>query len=655
MQRYDYTPLNEANNEIRLVTLHSGNDGTPLQIDIRVCQLTQASKPPYYEALSYTWGSTETLVDIGIGALDLESRSLAVTPNLAEALPYLRLQGKPRVLWIDAICIDQQNLDERNQQVQRMGDIYKLADHVVVWLGPADTSSDLAMNTFRDVGDAIKVNWRIHEMTPTSTDNSKINWADDNTPLPFDPQTWTAVSNFLYRTWFERLWIQQEIRLAGVDTVCICGCNTITWTVLRKAVFCMSRKPFESTDTLLRARMISIYAMGNIGLTDLLMHFERTKHCKCSDPRDRIYALLSFMEQSDRNLITPDYRKPVPVVYEEMVRDYILHTTRLEILGLCAPKLEGPSWVADFSKPKESNLLAEFQTCGSSDCDAKFDDGILKIQGVHAATVHKVDALSFREDMTDVELLALITSNAPAGIKGRRYKFGGSMMNAFITTLSTNAFADRWFPPVPILADREQCIADIQNALDLGKENTPPLSDNTIKYLEQVRRYVKGRALFNTNEGHIGLGPFEAQPGDHIVVFFGCDSPLVLRPVDCHSKYKLIGQTYTHGLMDAEAFLGPLEDCWNCVSRLDVRSQGYWTCYYNKETGEFTIEHPNLPPLPAGWRRKTWENSHLRSYFVSEATGLGDGDDQDKWLNDPRFYPDALIAQGIKVCQFELI
>ena len=86
-----------------------------------------------------------------------------------------------------------------------------MADRAVVWLGPANTSSGLAMKAPNDMGAAIEVNWKIYDMTLTSRDESKTYWADENTPLPFDTQTWTAVSDFLSRSWFERLWtwIQQ--------------------------------------------------------------------------------------------------------------------------------------------------------------------------------------------------------------------------------------------------------------------------------------------------------------------------------------------------------------------------------------------------------------------------------------------------------------
>lgn len=79
------------------------------------------SQIPTYEALPYTWGSTENPVDIRIDGVDGGSR-LAVTQNLAEALQYLRYDGgRSRVLWIDAICVDRQNISERGHQVARHG------------------------------------------------------------------------------------------------------------------------------------------------------------------------------------------------------------------------------------------------------------------------------------------------------------------------------------------------------------------------------------------------------------------------------------------------------------------------------------------------------------------------------------------------------
>jgi hypothetical protein len=112
---------------------------------------------PDFEALSYAWGSTEDPVDIFIG--ESGSCTLAVTRNLAEALPFLPFENKTRVLWIDAICVNQQDKAERSSQVQRMADIYSKAARVLIWLGPASGDSSVALDCMKLVSSKIAIDW----------------------------------------------------------------------------------------------------------------------------------------------------------------------------------------------------------------------------------------------------------------------------------------------------------------------------------------------------------------------------------------------------------------------------------------------------------------------------------------------------------------
>jgi hypothetical protein len=130
MAPYQYSPLNEEAGEIRLLTLHPGPLNSEIYVVLHNETLTKTNTPAF-EALSYTWGSMENLHDIRVGPSGNDV--LSVTRNLAVALQYLRYAEKVRVLWIDAVCIDQKNTKERGQQVERMRDIYTLADRVVVW------------------------------------------------------------------------------------------------------------------------------------------------------------------------------------------------------------------------------------------------------------------------------------------------------------------------------------------------------------------------------------------------------------------------------------------------------------------------------------------------------------------------------------------
>jgi hypothetical protein len=129
-QAYTYTSLQHTDS-IRLLELLPGVKGSPLS-----CNLTevQRSNSPKYEALSYAWGEpvfSHTVQEV------ISNARLSITVNLHDALQAIRHQRKPRVLWIDAICINQLVLKEKNHQVASMGKIFVDAWRVVVWLGRA--------------------------------------------------------------------------------------------------------------------------------------------------------------------------------------------------------------------------------------------------------------------------------------------------------------------------------------------------------------------------------------------------------------------------------------------------------------------------------------------------------------------------------------
>lgn len=135
-----YRPLRK--NECRLAHLAPGSYNDPIHCDLHHFELTNF---PQYEALSYVWGDPNNTAPIVV-----QGHTLQVTTNLEVALRHLRYSNKVRVLWIDAIVINQIDLDERTEQVALMGDIYSKAASVRIWLGPADDDSDLFIQYFRN-------------------------------------------------------------------------------------------------------------------------------------------------------------------------------------------------------------------------------------------------------------------------------------------------------------------------------------------------------------------------------------------------------------------------------------------------------------------------------------------------------------------------
>jgi hypothetical protein len=142
---YTYQPLpkppiwSQPSHITRVLCLRPGTGDDPLACDLELVNLNEAFPP--YEALSYVWGSEEASHTLVCG-----SSQLSIKSNLDAALRSLRFKSEIRTLWVDAVCIDQSNLEERSKQVGYMRLVYKSASEVVVWLGPEQSWTKTAFD-----------------------------------------------------------------------------------------------------------------------------------------------------------------------------------------------------------------------------------------------------------------------------------------------------------------------------------------------------------------------------------------------------------------------------------------------------------------------------------------------------------------------------
>jgi hypothetical protein len=137
MELYRHAPLRQPD-AIRLMTLHPGEESSSIRISLHEVSL---GTNPRFEALSYTW-ATEDGDDRRSSCIECEGGKLLVTKNCEAALRRLRDNDVERIFWIDAICVDQDNTNERNHQVQLMREVYSTAHQVIIWLGDASTDFD---------------------------------------------------------------------------------------------------------------------------------------------------------------------------------------------------------------------------------------------------------------------------------------------------------------------------------------------------------------------------------------------------------------------------------------------------------------------------------------------------------------------------------
>jgi hypothetical protein len=158
-----------------------------------------------YETLSYVWG------DIGDAITILaDGRTVSVTKSLETALRHLRYPDRSRTLWVDYICINQEDVLERNQQVTKMGFIYEQANSVLVWLGLATLNSRVGMEILR---------YFANEKRPQSCPV----WQTYPQSLVYQ-----GLQDVMTRPWFERMWVVQEVGRSR-RAILLCGQDCVRW------------------------------------------------------------------------------------------------------------------------------------------------------------------------------------------------------------------------------------------------------------------------------------------------------------------------------------------------------------------------------------------------------------------------------------------
>lgn len=461
---------------------------------------------PHYEALSYTWGSPKSCKAIFVQDSDGEQWKLLVTKNLALALQHLRSATTPRTLWVDAICINQEDIKERNTQVKRMTSIYSLAHRVVVWLGPGSPSSSLAMSTLEYLGEQVEMSREgniIH--TPGAVER---HWYKESTDLPYDTRTWNAVLRLSERNYFTRVWIMQELHLSNHRTVIQCGSETMSWMNLRKALNCLSTKR-NLPSHLFREQFARVAGLANYDPREPYRELTRSiQDRNCSNERDRVYGLLGLMPKGLRESITPNYEITVSEVYTQHAVAQIEFFQRLDVLGECGipggsnPEraIDAPSWVPDLLLPRLPSPWRHFASGISRSYVTFTTPDIAEVSGLQVGTV------TFVQEREPWEL--------GDGIENTKdWAYQDLDRDVYALTLCGITVKERWQGSPEIVPSLEEWKrfyyedADRSEDLDDTGHVVAPL------FLDYVERCIWSRTLFTTVDGQIGLGPETMQTG----------------------------------------------------------------------------------------------------------------------------------------------
>jgi hypothetical protein len=251
-----------------------------------------------YEALSYTWGSPDVTYRILVNGISFHIRQ-----NLYWALLKLRLSHTERVLWIDAICINQNYVNERNHQVQQMADIYRRASRVIVWLGPSTPSSRKAALLIRHLRSISLGNFALYEAQ------------------------WPGVRDLCSRPYWKRIWIVQEFGVARNIQI-VCGEDQLSWNDFSQLLLKISTSKAISVPEAVQSIKSSLasrpqtqraaYQSHGCILWRLLRDFADSL---CAVPHDKVYGLLGLASGGMSELIV-DYSKSLTELQRDLVALY---------------------------------------------------------------------------------------------------------------------------------------------------------------------------------------------------------------------------------------------------------------------------------------------------------------------------------------------
>ncbi|KAH9214939.1 heterokaryon incompatibility protein-domain-containing protein [Leptodontidium sp. 2 PMI_412] len=619
-----YHPLSPSTREIRLLHILPEQPGSLLLgPDPISCVLSHVSldDKPTYHALSYMWDdeslgqSFEDPDDVKrkkkvliSGFIFLDGQAVEVTPNLWVALWHLRrganwFKSHPdsevgefgekldkekhthftyeNPIWIDALCINQLDVVERNQQVQLMGSLYQNAQCVHSWTGLEVPDTEDCVDMVESCYSKLKgsadteLETEFRKMLPDQTFESR----------------WKTLSLICDKAYWHRLWIVQEFILAQQCTVHV-GLRTINSVPL--AWFVRHAKDIENK--MIRKLGLVVFRTGELlpaiqTIQARYLYNERTtlsailmvfREHKCSDPRDKIYGLLGLGRNKNYG-IQVDYTLDADAVYQDSVRQILDRDRDLSLIispsrfsCQCTKSQHNlstlPSWVRDFRCLNEAHesLRGGVECNPSGHTQAVFSvsrhNDVLACKGMHVGTIIKLLPLCSTNvnssDGLTIGDFASLASDAPNAVDPSRTSHSSSSsslperLKGLYAALTNNVRYEA-------LAAMDEATF-IHHCTSSAQDDQPDKND-----VERLLNLMDNEALFSLNlappvpgiaDARLPRGPVFGkcypfcQAGDIIVALYGCPTLVALRadPLD-QGCFKVLGEVSVPEFMDGQA------------------------------------------------------------------------------------------------------
>jgi len=575
IEPYGYEHLETSKPVVRILRIEPGRKIGPLSCTLDHIDLS--TNPPPYEAVSYVWGR-----GVRDTPIICNGKILKITKSLHSALRRIRLRNSSRCVWADAICINQDDNEERGYQVGQMLNIYQKASQTLVWLGD-DPQMD-AISAFSLI--CVLVN--THKL---GSGNANFNVAgkdvEPNGKELLSMSSWMQLFNSLAKMymlpWFWRLWVVQEIVVARSATI-MWGEAQICWRWIGLA------SEWLRTNEHHLLRYFGISGIYNAYLMEYLSRREDTsqfsilrllgltRQFEATDPRDRIFALLGIPSadsspNNESHLLQPDYRMAIHDLYQKFARLILNRDKSLRILSAVQHgshiSESLPSWVPCWnsvychglapSEPGPNHRAADGQPIEEIETD---NVNHLVLRGIPFDAIARCTAII---SPWSFELHQRSSINVFAFTKTIETFWGDCSDETRGRSLCWTLTAGKdWYG---MLVNNEEShwadfaaywsefnvpkISDIRERLEFLRKFAKEANGDYDRFLEATSNACVGRRLFVTENGMLGLGPGALKVGDRCCVLFGGIVPFVVRQQN-DGMYTLVGECYMQHAMQGE-------------------------------------------------------------------------------------------------------
>jgi hypothetical protein len=525
----------------------------------------------------------------------------------------LQKRGKDWV-WVDALCINQNDQEEMGHQILRMRGIYRNAIETIAWLGPDENRS--AQQAFELL--VLLAIQKPEEMFEEAID--ALFGAENS----FAPK-WTALRDMMGLPYWQRTWIIQELVLSRTVKIWW-GSGSVDLKTLRESMYELRACKIKSGFAKGYQNIVSILRImnmleGNVKISQMDLQTALRYSCssQATEPRDKIFGILGLTSDGSDLIPSPDYGQEL----EEILREITIKRLQqgngssapgpMDLICIDNPKVprsaDVPSWVTDWRslwRSQEGSLRSsrtlrgmksEYHACGYSTAAAAFsDDGMIlivsgfvfdTIQGLSDRAVEKQDesTLALGESPTGNEIPTRLLSIDVYGSKAMLYEaIWRSLVQDRTSEHTVKApavfgyhFRHLWSDlgqeltakrakfiraNISVAGDFRICgrtlrewsfpttVSAITEAFTSDVQISTPGETDPEDFVQALKFPLMRRRVMTTMKGYVGLAHCQANAGDTICLFRGCSVPMILRQ---HlNDWRVVGEAYVHGIMDGE-------------------------------------------------------------------------------------------------------